>query len=74
MNRNCLLTCPHCGHETLEEMPVERSVEFHECDACHETFGPKEGDCCVYRSWGDTSCLCTPARSSARPAVLLPTA
>ena len=66
MKLTCLLTCPHCGYASLEPMPTERCVEFHECDACHLTVAPKEGDCCVYRSYGDSPCPC--ALQAAGPA------
>ena len=68
MNRHCLLTCPHCGHESLEAMPEGHRVEFHECDACHRSVEAKAGDCCVYRSYGDAPCPCVRAPAAARAA------
>ncbi len=51
-----LLTCPLCGHRTLEEMPVNACLFFHECDRCHAVFRPRPGDCCVFCSYGSVKC------------------
>lgn len=55
---NSILTCPQCGYQSLEDVPADRSVDFHECDECHETFTVKPGDCCVFKSYGDRPCGC----------------
>ena len=51
-----LLTCPHCGHLRLEDMPVDSSRFFHECINCHTLMRPKPGDCCVFCSYGSEKC------------------
>ena len=71
MKMSCLLTCPQCGYQSLELMSADHSEEFHECDQCHQTFMPEPGDCCVYRSYGDTPCACSEhARESAQAAAM----
>lgn len=51
-----ILTCPHCGHRSVETMPINACVFFHDCAGCHELLGPKSGDCCVFCSYGDMPC------------------
>lgn len=53
---NCQLTCPECGHVSVEEMPTDRCMYFHECEACHSLLKPKAGDCGVYCSYGSVKC------------------
>jgi transcription elongation factor Elf1 len=50
------LTCPHCGHQKEETMPTDACQFFYECDNCHTVLKPKEGDCCVYCSYGTVPC------------------
>ncbi|HUO54004.1 MAG TPA: GDCCVxC domain-containing (seleno)protein [Rhodoblastus sp.] len=50
------LTCPHCGHRSLEAMPTDACVHFYQCAACGVTLTPKPGDCCVFCSYGDAPC------------------
>jgi len=50
------LTCPQCGHATLEEMPMDSCCFFHECVHCHALLRPKAGDCCVFCSYGSVKC------------------
>jgi len=56
MNIESTLTCPQCGHQQKGEIPTDACVFFYECDGCHERIQPKEGDCCVYCSYGDQLC------------------
>jgi hypothetical protein len=35
-----ILTCPQCGHATLEEMPLDSCRFFHECVQCHYPDAP----------------------------------
>jgi len=51
-----LLTCPYCGHTTLEETSSNVCRFFHECANCHELLRPKPGDCCVFCSYGSVKC------------------
>ncbi len=50
------LTCPQCGHQTTETMPIEACQYFYECPACKSLLKPKQGDCCVFCSYGDVPC------------------
>ncbi len=51
-----VLTCPRCGHATLEEMPLGSCRFFHACDNCHTLMRPNAGDCCVFCSYGSVKC------------------
>jgi len=51
-----LLACPHCGFASIETMPTDACVFFHECANCHELLRPKPGDCCIYCSYGSVKC------------------
>ena len=50
------LTCPECGHSVTLEMPNDQCIFFHECTECKKILRPKEGDCCVFCSYGDVVC------------------
>lgn len=50
------ITCPHCGFAKEETMPSDACQFFYECTNCHIVLRPKEGDCCVYCSYGTIPC------------------
>jgi hypothetical protein len=50
------ITCPHCSHYRLEQMPVNACQVFYECKECKNVLKPKKGDCCIFCSYGDTPC------------------
>ena len=54
--RESTLTCPKCGHVSLETMPTEACMFFWHCPACGVRSKPKAGDCCVFCSYGDVPC------------------
>ncbi|WP_145675195.1 GDCCVxC domain-containing (seleno)protein [Chitinophaga polysaccharea] len=51
-----VITCPFCGHQQAEEMPVNACQHFYECKNCHRQLTPKPGDCCVFCSYGSVKC------------------
>ncbi len=51
-----ILICPECGHRKEETMPVESCQFFYECTNCGKVLRPKEGDCCVFCSYGSVPC------------------
>lgn len=51
-----VVTCPQCGHEKRERMPTNACQFYYDCKGCGELLRPKEGDCCVYCSYGTTKC------------------
>jgi hypothetical protein len=51
-----ILTCPHCGYKKEELMPLNACQYFYECYSCKAILKPKEGDCCVYCSFGSVPC------------------
>lgn len=51
-----VLTCPQCGHATRETMPTNACQFFYECKACKTVLRPKQGDCCVFCSYGTVKC------------------
>ena len=56
------LTCPECGHVSLQTMPTDACIYFFDCPGCRAVLRPKKGDCCVFCSYG--SVPCPPIQSS----------
>jgi hypothetical protein len=50
------ITCPNCGHRKNETMPTDACQFFYECEKCVTVLKPKQGDCCVYCSYGTVKC------------------
>ncbi|WP_083830800.1 GDCCVxC domain-containing (seleno)protein [Christiangramia forsetii] len=50
------ITCPHCDQSKLEKMPTDACQFFYTCDNCNEILKPKQGDCCVFCSYGTAAC------------------
>ncbi|MCF7561595.1 hypothetical protein L3X39_13190 [Sabulilitoribacter multivorans] len=50
------ITCTSCGYKKVEEMPTNACQFFYECNNCKTVLKPKEGDCCVYCSYGTVPC------------------
>jgi len=50
------ITCPTCGFSKIETMPTDACAFFNECDNCKIILKPKQGDCCVYCSYGTMVC------------------
>ncbi len=50
------ITCPTCGHKKKEIMPTDACQFFYECEQCKTVLKPKQGDCCVYCSYGSVKC------------------
>jgi hypothetical protein len=54
MQLESTLTCPACGHETVETMPTD-ACQFFDCRACGKQLKPRAGDC-VFCSFGSVPC------------------
>ncbi|PIR49432.1 hypothetical protein COU79_04925, partial [Candidatus Peregrinibacteria bacterium CG10_big_fil_rev_8_21_14_0_10_54_7] len=50
------LTCPHCSEKQTAAMPGDACVPFFVCKVCKKMVKAKEGDCCVFCSFGDRKC------------------
>ena len=50
------ITCPECRYSKVETMPTNACTKFYECLNCHTLLKPKEGDCCVFCSYGSVPC------------------
>lgn len=50
------ITCPNCGEQSTEAMPTDACQFFWECPFCEDLLRPKEGDCCVFCSYGSVPC------------------
>ncbi len=51
-----VITCPNCGLAKAEKMPTDACQWFYECSGCYLVLKPKQGDCCVYCSYGTVPC------------------
>jgi hypothetical protein len=56
VQRLSTVTCPHCGHRKEETMPVDACQFFYDCEGCGRLLRPKQGDCCVFCSYGSVVC------------------
>ncbi|MDI1356535.1 MAG: GDCCVxC domain-containing (seleno)protein [bacterium] len=50
------ITCPHCGYKKFEMMPTDVCVIRYICENCKSTLHPKDGDCCVFCTYGSKVC------------------
>jgi hypothetical protein len=50
------ITCPKCGHKKTEVMPTEVCQIKYTCEKCKTVLYPKEGDCCVFCTYGTHKC------------------
>jgi rubredoxin len=51
-----VITCPECKFSKEETMPENACVHFYKCSNCGVILKPKEGDCCVFCSYGSVKC------------------
>ena len=51
-----IITCPHCTGAKSESMPIDACRVFYLCTCCGATLRPKQGDCCVFCSYGSIPC------------------
>jgi len=50
------ITCPECGFKKAETMPSDSCQFSYKCLKCKTFLRPKEGDCCVFCSYGSVQC------------------
>jgi hypothetical protein len=50
------ITCPVCKTSKTETMPTDACQFFYECSGCKALLRPKQGDCCVFCSYGSVPC------------------
>ncbi|MDH3711852.1 MAG: hypothetical protein OER04_18330 [Cyclobacteriaceae bacterium] len=50
------ITCPACGHKKEEMMPTNACLYYYECQNCQALIKPREGECCVFCSYGTENC------------------
>src|SRR4030081_3074257 len=51
-----VITCPHCATAKSETMPTDACRFFYECSGCGAMLRPRQGDCCVFCSFGSVPC------------------
>ena len=56
MIADSVITCPKCGHQSREQMPVDACQFFYDCKGCGARLKPLSGHCCVYCSYGSVRC------------------
>ncbi|MCM8796242.1 MAG: hypothetical protein NC928_06135 [Candidatus Omnitrophica bacterium] len=50
------IKCPKCGFEKEEKMLRDSCLPFYICTNCKTILKPKEGECCVFCSYGTVKC------------------
>lgn len=56
INLKSTIICPSCGHKETETMSTDSCQWFYECKECKILLKPRDGDCCVFCSFGDVPC------------------
>ncbi|HMH59764.1 MAG TPA: GDCCVxC domain-containing (seleno)protein [Bradyrhizobium sp.] len=56
MQLESTLTCPNCGHQSVEAMSTNACQFFYDCKGCGERLKPLAGDCCVFCFYGSVPC------------------
>jgi rubredoxin len=50
------ITCPQCGYAAEETMLADACQILYTCKRCGLELRPKQGDCCVFCSYGSVPC------------------
>lgn len=50
------ITCPKCGHKKTETLPTDVCAIIYNCEKCQAKLTPKDGDCCVFCTYGTHKC------------------
>ena len=50
------ITCPKCGKKEMLKMPTDQCQIKFTCNNCKTDLYPKEGDCCVFCTYGNHKC------------------
>lgn len=50
------IICPKCSFHKEETMPADACQYFYKCTNCESIIKPKQGDCCVFCSYGTVAC------------------
>lgn len=50
------IICPVCSFQKEETMPIDACIYFYQCTYCATILKPKQGDCCVFCSYGTVKC------------------
>ena len=50
------ITCPKCGYKKMETLPTDVCLIKYNCEHCDTTLYPKNGDCCVFCTYGTHKC------------------
>ena len=56
INLVSVIQCPKCGFKKEETMPTDACQYYYQCSQCGVRLKPKEGDCCVFCSYGSVPC------------------
>ena len=51
-----VITCPECGYKKQEILPTDVCLIRYTCEKCHIELLPKNGDCCVFCTYGTHKC------------------
>jgi anaerobic selenocysteine-containing dehydrogenase len=54
--KDSVVTCPVCGTGVRETMSSEAAKRVYHCPKCLAWLRPKEGDHCIYDSYGSVKC------------------
>lgn len=55
-NMRGVITCPYCGGKQEVDIPTNACLPFLKCSECGAMIAAKEGQCCVFCSYGDRKC------------------
>ncbi len=50
------ITCPKCRNKKMETLPTDVCLIKYKCANCDTVLFPKEGDCCVFCTYGTHKC------------------
>lgn len=56
MQLTSTITCPVCTTQSIEQMDVNACRFFYSCPTCGTQLRPRDGDCCVFCSYGNVPC------------------
>lgn len=67
-----VIRCPTCGNQARATMPENACQRRYRCAACGDVLRPRDGDCCVFCSYGTVPC--PPVQAEAQDDIRTPDA